>query len=75
MKTFLFVLCVLFYTSTSYAFQKDGCGSGNCLDCHSLNKEEAALLLKGKVDEVMNVKLSSRSLGSGNHLQRQTIVH
>jgi thiol:disulfide interchange protein DsbC len=58
MRTFLIVLCVLFYASTSHAFQKDGCGSGNCLDCHSLKKEEAVLLLKGKVDEVMNVKLS-----------------
>jgi thiol:disulfide interchange protein DsbC len=58
MKTFLFVLGLLLCSTTLHAFQKDGCGSGNCLDCHSLNREEAAVLLKGKVDEVLNVKLS-----------------
>jgi len=58
MKMFLLVLGLLLSTSTVHAFQKDGCGSGNCLDCHSLNREEAAVLLKGKVDEVLNVKLS-----------------
>jgi thiol:disulfide interchange protein DsbC len=58
MKMFLFVLGLLLCSTTLHAFQKDGCGSGNCLDCHSLNREEAAVLLKGKVDEVLNVKLS-----------------
>jgi thiol:disulfide interchange protein DsbC len=58
MKMFLIVLGVLFSASTLHAFQKDGCGSGNCLDCHSLNREEVAILLKGKVDDVLNVKLS-----------------
>jgi thiol:disulfide interchange protein DsbC len=58
MKIFLFVLGVLLCSSSVHAFQKDGCGSGNCLDCHSLNREEAAVILKGKVDDVLNVKLS-----------------
>jgi thiol:disulfide interchange protein DsbC len=58
MKIFLFVLGVLLCSSSLHAFQKDGCGSGNCLDCHSLNREQAAVLLKGKVDDVVNVKLS-----------------
>ena len=58
MKMFLIVLGMLFSASTLHAFQKDGCGSGNCLDCHSLNREEVAILLKGKVDDVLNVKLS-----------------
>jgi thiol:disulfide interchange protein DsbC len=58
MKMFLLVFSLLFLTSPVHAFQKDGCGSGNCLDCHSLNREEAAVLLKGKVDNVLNVKLS-----------------
>ena len=58
MKSFLLVLGLLVYTSTAYGFMKDGCGSGNCLDCHSLNREEAAVLLKGKVDNVLSVKIS-----------------
>jgi thiol:disulfide interchange protein DsbC len=58
MKKVLLVIGLLLCTSTGYGFQQDGCGSGNCLDCHSLNREEAAVLLKGKVDDVLNVKLS-----------------
>lgn len=58
MKMFLLVFGLLFWSSSVHAFQKDGCGSGNCLDCHSLNREEAATILKGKVDKVLNVKLS-----------------
>jgi thiol:disulfide interchange protein DsbC len=58
MKMFLLVLGLLFCSSSVHAFQKDGCGSGNCLDCHSLNRDEAAVILKGKVDDVLNVKLS-----------------
>jgi thiol:disulfide interchange protein DsbC len=58
MKIFLFVLGVLLCSSSLHAFQKDGCGSTNCLDCHSLNREEATVLLNGKVDNVLNVKLS-----------------
>jgi thiol:disulfide interchange protein DsbC len=58
MKWFLLVFVVLACSSTVYGFQKDGCGSGNCMDCHSLSREEAATLLKGKVDDVVNVKPS-----------------
>jgi thiol:disulfide interchange protein DsbC len=58
MKRFLLVAGLLLCTTTVYGFQKDGCGSGNCLDCHSLSREEAAVLLKGKVDNVLSVKLS-----------------
>jgi thiol:disulfide interchange protein DsbC len=58
MKGFLLVLGLLIYTSSAYGFMKDGCGSGNCLDCHSLNREEAAVLLKGKLDNVLSVKIS-----------------
>jgi thiol:disulfide interchange protein DsbC len=58
MKIFLFVLGLMLCSSSLHAFQKDGCGSGNCLDCHSLNREQAAVLLKGKVDDVLDVKLS-----------------
>ena len=58
MKRLLLVLGLVLCTSTVYGFQKDGCGSGNCVDCHSLSREEAAALLKGKVDNVVSVKIS-----------------
>jgi thiol:disulfide interchange protein DsbC len=58
MKSILLALLFLFISSTVYGFQKDGCGSGNCIDCHSLTKKEAAALLKGKVDDVLDVKIS-----------------
>ena len=58
MKRFVLILGLLLCASTVYGFQKDGCGSGNCLDCHSLNREEAVKLLKGKVDDVLSLKIS-----------------
>ncbi len=58
MKSVVFTLVLLFLASTAFAFQKDGCGSGNCIDCHSLTKQEANGLLKGKVDDVLDVKMS-----------------
>jgi len=58
MKSILLALVFLLITSTVYGFQKDGCGSGNCIDCHSLTKQEAAGLLKGQVDDVLSVKIS-----------------
>ncbi len=58
MKSFLLALVFLLCTTSVYGFSKDGCGSGNCIDCHSLTRHEAAGLLKGKVDDVLNVKLS-----------------
>ena len=58
MKRLLLVLGLVLCTSTAYGFQMDGCGSGKCIDCHSLSREEAAALLKGKVDNVVSVKLS-----------------
>lgn len=45
--------------SDARAFMKDGCGSGNCIDCHSLNTEEAAKLLKPiEIDKVNSVSES-----------------
>ena len=58
MKSLFLILGLLLCTSTVYGFQQDGCGSGNCTDCHSLTREEAAGLLKGKVDNVLSVKMS-----------------
>jgi thiol:disulfide interchange protein DsbC len=41
------------------AFMKDGCGSGNCVDCHALSTDEAAKLLKAlEIDKVNSVSES-----------------
>jgi thiol:disulfide interchange protein DsbC len=40
------------------AFMKEGCGSGECRDCHRLTREEAGKLLGGMVDNVLNVEES-----------------
>jgi thiol:disulfide interchange protein DsbC len=52
------LLTVLLAGSPASAFQKEGCGAGDCRDCHAVNKEEVAELLKGKVSEVLDVKRS-----------------
>lgn len=54
---FLFVYLFL-VSSPVLAFQADGCGAGECRDCHTLNRKEATILLKDKVTEVVGVKLS-----------------
>lgn len=41
--------------SASTAFMKDGCGGGECIDCHSLSREEARKLLAPLVDNVVSV--------------------
>jgi thiol:disulfide interchange protein DsbC len=41
------------------AFMKDGCGSGNCIDCHALTAPEAAKVLKPlELDNVLHVSES-----------------
>jgi thiol:disulfide interchange protein DsbC len=40
----------------AFAFPKDGCGVGECRDCHSLSREEAGKILGGMVDNVLNVE-------------------
>jgi len=42
----------------AFAFPKDGCGVGECRDCHSLTREEAGKILGGMVDNVLNVEMS-----------------
>lgn len=56
-NSFLFG-CLFFVASPALAFQTDGCGAGECRDCHTLDKKEVAVLLKDKVSEVVDVKLS-----------------
>ncbi|PLX84631.1 MAG: protein-disulfide isomerase [Desulfuromonas sp.] len=51
-----FVLLVLLAIPCA-AMSGDGCGAGQCTDCHSLELEEATGLLKGTVDRVLSVEL------------------
>ncbi len=49
---------LLLASSPSHAFMKEGCGGGECTECHSLTREEAADLLTGAVDNVLSVEPS-----------------
>ena len=51
-------LVILLSAVQAMAFQEAGCGAGDCRDCHSVNRDEVAQLLKGKVTEVLDVKRS-----------------
>lgn len=51
----LALLLAMWTPSASSAFMKDGCGGGECTDCHSLSREEAGKLLAPLVDNVVNV--------------------
>ncbi len=55
---FALLFCSLVAASPSAAFQKEGCGAGDCRDCHAISKQEVAELLKDKVTEVLDVKRS-----------------
>jgi thiol:disulfide interchange protein DsbC len=58
-KIFLsFFFVTLLPGTQAMAFQNAGCGAGDCRDCHSVNRDEVARLLKGKVTEVLDVKRS-----------------
>jgi thiol:disulfide interchange protein DsbC len=45
-------------SSSSHAFMKEGCASGECRDCHRLTREEAGKMLEGAVDNVLTVEES-----------------
>lgn len=49
---------LLLCASGVHAFQKDGCGTGECRNCHTLDREEAGKILSGMVDNVLNVEMS-----------------
>ncbi|MBU0681516.1 MAG: DsbC family protein [Proteobacteria bacterium] len=55
---FIVVLLVVLMASPALAFQEGGCGAGDCRDCHALSREEAAILLKDRVNEVVGVRQS-----------------
>ncbi|MBI5418864.1 MAG: DsbC family protein [Deltaproteobacteria bacterium] len=42
----------------AHAFEKGGCGGGDCRDCHSLAHEEASKILRGWVDNVLAAEMS-----------------
>lgn len=42
----------------AYSFQDNGCGAGECGNCHALGREEAAGILAGMVDNVLGVEMS-----------------
>jgi len=60
MKTLvLLLLCLsLVAVAPARAFMEEGCGAGNCADCHRLSVQEAATLFKGNVDKVHKVELA-----------------
>jgi thiol:disulfide interchange protein DsbC len=53
-----FLLLLLLVAVPVQAFMEEGCGAGNCADCHSLSVQEAATLFKGNVDKVLKVELA-----------------
>ncbi|MCI5131789.1 MAG: hypothetical protein D3904_09740 [Candidatus Electrothrix sp. EH2] len=55
---FSFFLAAVLSSGQAIAFQNAGCGAGDCRDCHAVNRDEVAQLLKGKVSKVLNVKRS-----------------
>jgi len=61
MKLFLPSLALFLFlglTNSAGAFQGEGCGAGDCKDCHQLTREEAAGILKGVAGKVLDVKFS-----------------
>ena len=49
---------VLAAAASAPAFQKDGCGSGDCSSCHTLTQDEAEQILDGLVHKVLSVGMS-----------------
>lgn len=53
-----FAVVLLLSARPADAFQKDGCGSGDCAGCHTLTRDEAAKIFEGMVDNVVAVDQS-----------------
>jgi thiol:disulfide interchange protein DsbC len=59
MKSIVIVFLLLFsWISSAGAFMGEGCGAGDCKDCHQLTREEAAEILQGVAGKVIGVKFS-----------------
>ena len=56
------ILLFLLVPSPSRAFMKEGCGGGECIECHSMTRDEASKLLEGAVDNVLNVESATSQL-------------
>ncbi len=54
----LVLLAVLGLSVSAQAFTQDGCGVGQCRDCHSLDVKEAAKILGEGVDRVHKVEFA-----------------
>ena len=54
----LLLIAVLLAATPVSAFQAGGCGAGDCRDCHAVNRQEVAELLKGTVNDVLDVRPS-----------------
>jgi len=54
----LVVLCLCLLPITAWSFGAEGCGAGECRDCHSLTKEEAFKLLPPGASQVDSVEFS-----------------
>jgi len=59
MKSVMILLLLLFGWATGAgAFMGEGCGAGDCKDCHQLTREEAAEILQGVTGTVIDVNFS-----------------
>ena len=58
MRFWICLLLCLALHGTAVAFTADGCGSGKCSDCHSLDVPEATKLLGKGVDRVLRVEFA-----------------
>ena len=58
MRFLLIFIALCFCAHNAFAMTADGCGAGTCNDCHSITKEETALLLGTMVDKVNSVEFS-----------------
>lgn len=54
----LFLTLFLGLTNHVMAFQGEGCGAGECKDCHQLTREEAVGILKEVAGKIVDVKFS-----------------
>lgn len=51
-------LALLIFSSPAPAFMKDGCGAGECKDCHEMSKKDAAQLLSVTEEFITEVKFA-----------------
>lgn len=49
------LILILAAPIAAHSFMKDGCGSGECRECHTLTRDEAAAVLGQMVDKVLSV--------------------